>query len=751
MKNVLNLLTVSVSLCACAVSLATSVNEPEFKVWQELDASGKAVPHYSIRLRDGTYSEPRATSYELKLRYEQFDPLAVSSRRAIDHRLSSNDETNLYIVQFHTQPLESYRQRLRAYGAEVYSYLAHHSHIVRMDPVISRAVETLPCVRWVGSFHPAYRLDESILEAIALGEDNTTMHTFSVQVFQRGLQQQQTVADRIIALGGSIMNTSSDGFRMTVIMNLNQLMDVVRMDEVHFIDPWGPGETDMNIVREIGGANYVESMGGFTGDGVRGEIFDIGFNENHPEWLYPPIIHQDGGYGSHGTSCYGINFAQGLDPNARGLLPDGQGIFCYYGASTQFGGSYTRLQLNTEATDPNGPYRSVFQTSSVGSPRDTQYTTISAETDDYLFQVDYLSCQSMSNAYLEPQTRPQAWAKNIVGVGGIVHHNTIDRGDDYSDGSTGPAADGRIKPELAHFYENIYTAGSGSGYTQFGGTSGATPCTAGHFGLMFQMWHEGVFPGFGGGATVFDSRPKSTTAKALLINTAYRYDWNSGGPNSNMWRTRQGWGMAHVGELYDYRNKMLIVDESDVLENLGSTAYVLTVPANEPVFRATMVYLDPAGNPGSNVHRINDLSLRVTSPTDAVYWGNNGLMDDNWSTTGGSSNTVDTTENVFVQNPSPGQWIVEVIASEINEDSHVETPEIDADYALVVTGVVLDVCLADLTGDDQVNIDDIFAALGLWGDCPDPCPPYCAGDLTEDCTVNIDDIFAILGMWGPCN
>ncbi len=59
-------------------------------------------------------------------------------------------------------------------------------------------------------------------------------------------------------------------------------------------------------------------------------------------------------------------------------------------------------------------------------------------------------------------------------------------------------------------------------------------------------------------------------------------------------------------------------------------------------------------------------------------------------------------------------------------------------------------CPADLTGDDQVNIDDIFTVLGLWGDCDDPCPPYCAGDLTEDCIVNIDDIFAILGEWGPC-
>ncbi len=60
-------------------------------------------------------------------------------------------------------------------------------------------------------------------------------------------------------------------------------------------------------------------------------------------------------------------------------------------------------------------------------------------------------------------------------------------------------------------------------------------------------------------------------------------------------------------------------------------------------------------------------------------------------------------------------------------------------------------CAGDLTGDEQVNIDDIFAALGLWGPCDDPCPPYCDGDLTQDCTVNIDDIFAILGQWGPCD
>ncbi len=59
-------------------------------------------------------------------------------------------------------------------------------------------------------------------------------------------------------------------------------------------------------------------------------------------------------------------------------------------------------------------------------------------------------------------------------------------------------------------------------------------------------------------------------------------------------------------------------------------------------------------------------------------------------------------------------------------------------------------CPADLTGDDVVDINDVFAVLGYWGDCADPCPPYCTADLTEDCTVDVDDIFAVLGLWGPC-
>jgi subtilisin family serine protease len=252
--------------------------------------------------------------------------------------------------------------------------------------------------------------------------------------------------------------------------------------------------------------------------------------------------------------------------------------------------------------------------------------------------------------------------------------------------SIGPAADGRIKPDLAFFYDSIFSASGNSdtAYTSFGGTSSATPQTAGHFGLLFQMWHEGTWVGHGGGPTVFDSRPEMITAKALMINQAFRYDWNAGGSNSDLDRFKQGWGTPDVRNLLDNAEATAIFDETIVLEHGQTFDTTVEIGLDEPELRVTMAYIDPQGAVGAGVARVNDLSLRVTSPTATVYWGNNGLTADNVSTSGGVSNTIDTVENVVVVDPEPGTWTIEVLADEVVEDAHLETLEVDADAALVI-------------------------------------------------------------------
>jgi hypothetical protein len=692
--------------------------------WREQQPDGSETPFYAISMDGQNIDTVRETSYMLRLRYGDFEPLGMTS--PVAPLLASDNTTNLYIVQFVSQPLEVYRDQVAGLGGTVYTWLAHHAHIVRMSPDVRDQVEQLPYVRWVGPYHPAYRLEEVVVDNADQGDKLFPLQRYNIQVFESGLGQKQAVADQLADLGAKVDRLNADKYLLEATLTPEQLFAAAHFDEVLFIDHWSPMQEDMNIARDQGGANYLETMAGYDGEGVRGEVFDGGFNLNHVDFQSRPLlVHGSAGSASHGASTSGICFGDGTgDPTARGLLPAGQGIVANYsGLLGEPANRYTHTAELLEA-----PYYAVFQTSSVGSDRTTEYTTLSAAMDTMLFDLDILHCQSQSNAGSR-MSRPQAWAKNIVSGGAINHFNTLDRSDDCwcSDASIGPASDGRIKPDLCGYYDDIRTVtccGSESYTNGFGGTSGGTPIVCGHIGLFFDMWADGVFGNeVDPEGTVFENRSHMTTAKAVMINTAEPYPFS--GTTHDLTRVHQGWGWPDLGYLWDSRDNMSIIDETDLITNLETKDYSAVISAGTPELRVTLVYADPAGVPASSVHRINDLSLRVVSPTGDTYYGNNGLLAGNWSTPGGSANTVDTVENVFVQNPAVGLWEISVIAAEINQDGHVETIDLDADYALVVSGAKISVCTSAgrLTADRALYPCDGEVALRV-----------------IDCDLNLDDL-----------
>jgi len=58
-------------------------------------------------------------------------------------------------------------------------------------------------------------------------------------------------------------------------------------------------------------------------------------------------------------------------------------------------------------------------------------------------------------------------------------------------------------------------------------------------------------------------------------------------------------------------------------------------------------------------------------------------------------------------------------------------------------------CVADLTNDGEVGLEDIIEALAAWGDCPGG-EPGCYGDINLDGNVDISDLLSVLDVWGPC-
>jgi hypothetical protein len=637
-----------------------------------------------------------------------------------------------------------------------------------MDAAAASALQALAYVRWVGKVHPAYKLDSPLLVIVTQEPVNPSPpEPFDISVFERGLPAKVRARDCIVAAGGTVDPLIPDGFLMQAGLSTEQIRLALHCDDVNFISRSGSMIPLMDNVRKVGGAEYVATapVVPFLGAGVRGVAWDSwgNFWTAHPAFQsIPPIDIQivPGPALFHGTGVCGLLFGDGtgvdedIAPGAKGVLPLAQGIFVA-GSPNQEGNHYAHVAA---MVDPAGPYRAVFEARSwtmaviSGFP----YYIQSRVIDDVTFQYDLLTCQSMGNT--PGAIALEALGKNVISVGGVNHQNDDNSSNDFygTDASTGPTIEGRVKPDLTHFYDSIYTTSIYDPpryYTSsFGGTSSTAPITCGFAGLFFEMWSKGIF----GNAPpnppdmVFENRCHMATAKAFLINTASSYPLDQpneenhqtqtpNDPSNDLTRFRQGWGLADAAKLYGLRNSFpLIVDETTLLTDntnvpvVPSAFYEVDVGAHAFALKVTMVYTDPPGEVFATIARKNDLNLGVNSPSFVYYGGNHGLIDGNWSTPGGAPDEVNTVENVFVLHPEPGQWTITVSATLIAEDSHLETPateacdtpDCDVDFALVVSVV------QDCNSNDKPDDEDIRKGVSVDANdnaIPDECDRI-AGD-----------------------
>ena len=650
------------SLLACAVAVSLSAQSPQ--------AGG----------------EPR----QVMLSFGSFDP-AISVPVVPEH-LQSTSAQQLCLVQFVGLPTQSGRDAIAELGGKVIKYMPHDTYVVRMNSAERQAVSALPTVRWVGSYHPAYRLEPVLRDAAVF--QNLEPVTYNVVVADKH-SDKPALSAKIKAVGGTVVSEQVGSILMTVRLNGPQLQEASGFDEVLWIDRWSAPEIDMDNARIQGGGNSVETLAGYTGTGVNTHIYE-GIEATHPDFTGTVTnVRSGGGADSHGHATAGIVFGNGnSNPAVRGMAPDAGKFYTQYGSV-----SGSRWQVFSDLVNIHDVSHT---TASWGSARTFFYTSISAEADDITFDHDITWTQSQSNAGNQ-DSRPQAWAKNVFSIGGVNHGNNSNAGDDsWQNGgaSIGPASDGRMKPELCAYYDNIGTSDrtGAAGYSSaswsggFGGTSGATPIVAGHNVLAIEMFTDEVTSGFGPfgnqlrvpGGTSHENRPSAPTLKALQCISSAQYAFTASSSDNR--REHQGFGFPNLSTMWNMRNKTFIVDEVDVLTQGQTRSWGISVASGEPALKVCLNWREPSANPASAAHLINNLSLRVTAPDGTVYWGNNGIESGVWSVAGGSEDTVNSLECVFVQNPTAGNWNVEVLATSIVEDNHIETVGIDADYGLAISG-----------------------------------------------------------------
>ena len=264
--------------------------------------------------------------------------------------------------------------------------------------------------------------------------------------------------------------------------------------------------------------------------------------------------------------------------------------------------------------------------------------------------------------------------------------------------SRGPTDDGRVKPDVVAPGTNILSvrssvaAGTGWGllpagdpnqpyYMYMGGTSMATPITAGTVALIRQYLVKACL----------HNNPSGALLKALLIHGAspltgqYTPREVGGVPDNN-----QGWGRVNLeGSLFSvYPIKLEFRDNpADTLGTGENKDFSFKVVNNTVPLRATLVWTDYPSDPATGGGLVNTLRLAVTSPDGltTLY----GLP---------ANNNV---QQVVIDNPQIGLHQVRVQG--INVTTEATTGE-RQDFALLVSGGLefVDVYIKDNYDDNGI-------------------------------------------------
>ena len=186
-------------------------------------------------------------------------------------------------------------------------------------------------------------------------------------------------------------------------------------------------------------------------------------------------------------------------------------------------------------------------------------------------------------------------------------------------------------------------------YMFMGGTSMATPLVSGCAALIRQHLRQNLD----------QPNPSAALLKAALIHSAQYIDYRHAHPSSAAPAdNEQGWGRVDIATVIapEAPVNVLFIDEINPLATGEKAVYRIGVEDTSAPLRVTLVYTD---FPGEDL--VNDLSLVVRSPGGGFFLGNDF---DN----AGSFDHINNVEGVIVDEPTAGEWRVEVVASEVEVD-----------------------------------------------------------------------------------
>jgi hypothetical protein len=659
----------------------------------------------------------------IHLKYADFDPLAGEPALPPDLRTAPHpNQVAYYLVQFDGPVQPEWRAGLEALGMEAMEYVPDFAFLIRATPEMADTAAHLDHVRWVGLFHPAYRIDPRLLEAPPSG-------AVKVQLFPD--EPASPVEDEIVRAGGKINESNDESLAAT--LSPGAIRRVARQRGVSWIEPKLERKLHNNVGRGIMNVPSLWTGFGIYGSGEKVAIADTGLDTGNTSTISADFYGRVFKYyklgrpnkwddpNGHGTHTCGSILGNG---SLSGSNP------ATHNYSTSFAGSAPEAQLIIQSIlDVLGglggipanlgdlflpPYNdgARIHSNSWGAANAGLYDTDARNLDTFawnhrdmtiLFSAGNEGTDANSNGVidLDSMSTP-ATAKDCITVGAIENYRLSGGaqstygaywptdypaapiyGDKVSNNSSGMAAfssrgpcdDGRIKPDICSPGTNIISARShvsGAGtlwgvydanYTYSGGTSMSTPLTAGACALLREYYRT----------QKSYSTPTAALIKGTLINGArdiYPGQYGTGAylevptrPNSI-----EGWGAVDLASILILSGlrEFRYDDYTTGLSTGGSRVYNYTLNGSTSPFRVSLVWTDYPGALYASPALVNDLDLTVNPPGGGTLRGN------------GTTDRTNNVEGVDITSPAVGSYTVTVTAYNV--------PSGPQPFALVVSG-----------------------------------------------------------------
>lgn len=596
------------------------------------------------------------------------------------------------LVRLASTPNTADRAALTAAGLHLLAPLGGATYFARIDgennnaEAIGAAILEAGPITAAMKLHPALDADEPEAWITLPGLDGADERLAINVVLHADRTTDLDAIDAVTAAGGTVRDAASSVRTLVVEAPAESIREIVRIADVQWIEPALPpmGPAMLNDGnRALTRADVVQGPAySLDGAGVDVMVFDVGLaRTSHADFTSRVLTYQpDASLTSHASHVAGTVAGAGVASEGKfaGMAP----------AATIHSWTFEQGSGGIHLYDNPGNTQQAYTDAIALGPVVISNNSISTNVSSNGFNCSIMGDYGVTSALIDNIVRgdlgrpmivfwaggnersssrcrvsgmgdyftvpPPSTAKNNIAVGAV--NSDTESMTDFS--SWGPTEDGRLHPHIVApgcevgGVGRVTSIGHGSdvAYATMCGTSMAAPTAAGLGALLVQDYRA-RFPGKG--------EPTNAMVKAVFAHSAV--DLFEPGPDY-----KSGYGSVRINTAVDQlRSGNLAYGSVDQ----GQTrSFRVNVPAGSDELKVTVAWDDPPATPNTIPSLINDLDLRLIDPDGLVHypWRLDPQNPSSPATRDGP-NRIDNIEQVWVSQPTPGEWRAEVVGFDVPE------------------------------------------------------------------------------------